>query len=115
MLDVVRRRPIDIFYLQRGLFGSLALAFLLQTGLLLFLELVIFVDDIKVLLLRFIPLLNNGTGCDRGSRESRGLGDQSGIRGWPGLRLLDRIGAFDCRLEAERGCVELSISSQMCY
>jgi hypothetical protein len=115
LLDVVGRRPVDVFYLQRGLFGSLALALLLQPNLLLFLELVIFVDDIEVLLLRIVPLLNNGTGCDRGSRESRRLGDDSRIRAWPGLRLLDKIGTLDGRLEAERGCVELSIISQMCY
>jgi hypothetical protein len=51
MLDVVWRRPVNVFLLQRGLFGSLALAFLFQTGLLLFLKLVILIDDIKVLLL----------------------------------------------------------------
>ena len=111
MLDVVRRRPVNVFYLQRGLFGSLALAFFLQTGLLLFLELVIFVDDIEVLLLRFVPFLDNGASCDGGSREGGRLGDQCGIRVWPGLLLLNRVGSLDSRLEAERGCVELSISS----
>jgi hypothetical protein len=83
---------------------------------LLFLELVVFIDDIKVLLLGFIPLLNNRAGCDGGSsREGRRLGDQSGIRVWSGLLLLNKGRAFDSRLEAERGCVELRISSLMYY
>jgi hypothetical protein len=117
MLDVVWRRPVNILLLQRGLFRSLALALLLQTGLLLFLKLVVFIDDIKVLLLGFIPLLDNRAGCDglSSSREGGRLSDQRGIRVWPGLLLLNKGGAFDGRLEAERGCVELRISSLLCY
>lgn len=81
----------------------------------LFLELVIFIDDIKVLLLRFVPLLDNGPSCDGGSREGGRLGHQCRIRVRSGLLLLHRIGSFDGRLEAERGCVELRISSLTCY
>ena len=81
----------------------------------LFLELVVFIDDIKVLLLRFIPLLDNGAGCDRDSSGDGRLGHDSGIRVWPGLLLLNRVGTLDGRLEAERGCVELRISSPKCY
>lgn len=77
----------------------------------LFLELVVFIDDIKVLLLRFVPLLDNGASCDGGSREGGRLGHHGGVRVWPGLLLLHRVGTLNGRLKAERGCVELSISS----
>lgn len=81
----------------------------------LFLELVVFIDNIKVILLRFLPFLDNGTSCDRGSRLWWRFCCEGGIRVWPGLLLLYRLGTLDCRLETKRGCVELSISGTFDY